>query len=213
MVKATKIVILGVPILVLGFLLWPRQETMEEASKKIISAVLSGDGKTLLKYSWPRETELLVLSDSKLTRLLHEVVLQNFAGATPVGTVENVTDQQRGFTTATQVMAMPDGRQIPLTVNVVLTGDGPKGTVVAGPLFSSWAAKFYGKSKEVPANARKDVAWLKGIDEQSDKLEHLGLTGVVTLDPKKPLRSWGEYRDRTLFVLKDRGFNPDLLHG
>lgn len=204
-----KILVLGGVALLLAFFFWPRAETLDGASKRIINAVLDGDSKTLLAYSWGRERDLLDLNEVKLDKFLHDVVLPNYAGGKRAGSVEVITEADQGFATASQVMMMPDGRQMPLTVNVVLTGSGVKGAVIAGPLFSSWSAKYYGKQPSVPATARKDYAWLCGIDSQAKKLESIGIKGVVTLNPKMPFRSWDVFRDRTVLVLRDRGFDPD----
>lgn len=103
-----------------------RNEPLDRAAEKVVLAALAGDGGTVSRYALRREHETFRIGNQGYQDFVHGFVAPRVSGGRRGETLQE-WDGERSALHYTVLLANAAGAEIPLTVTLHKTPDGPRG--------------------------------------------------------------------------------------
>jgi hypothetical protein len=179
-----------------------RPRTLADDAEAALRATWEGDSATLLKYIYPREIELFKWTPAKLSRLLNEVVLKNYAGSRDFRIVRKYVNAPFAPTTGTAEAEVigPDGKLRTARRIVYATDDG--GKLASFTLItSSWTYKYRDRFEQGVSGAIR--ARIHGYEQDKRILTDLGVEPYDPLDPDHHEDyTWEEWKRNGLAIIE-----------
>ncbi len=174
------------------------QETLKSVALKLLNAVEHKDGSTLWKYMIDDEKQLLNTDVKNLQMFLDRFVSVQFNGFQRAGEIQELAFEGQQSLMLIQKYRHPDGREIDLSINTVLTEDGVKAQFLTKELFICSLFSYWPADKPLPRGKEKFEFMANATVQAISKLNDSGLSGFVypMEKNKKIFLTWQQFIDR-----------------
>jgi hypothetical protein len=185
-------------VVVLFMSLFLRPKSLADHAEIFLLAILDGNTRTMMKYSYPEEIERNRLSAQTLEALHREVLSRRLSGFERIGTVEK--EVLGGGDQGHVAVRLTDskGRIMDFGLQVWSTPDGPKGSIVA-TVIGAWVTdKVVRNDLPVTAETRLE-AQLEGLKEDREILQRLGIYYLHDVDLQRGTLRPAKWEDAEKF--------------
>jgi hypothetical protein len=173
-----------------------RPESLEHGADTVISSILEGDARSLLKYVTTEERKALGFSDGQLAKLLDHFVKPRLAGFRPSGEERVVGNKYGTQLIVTRRLVHPDGREMVLGATVVRDGSKVQAEEVVAELVLSTLKASAPAGMPFPSCKERLRFFAEQLSAASGELEALGFRGYVVRRPplyEARVRTWQEH--------------------
>ncbi len=191
---------MGVSLLLLGRVLLYRylsyEESLEEAGRKCLHYIETGNARALFQYVSDKEKEMLDLDLAKFETFM-QFIKSRLNGFSPKGEPKIIVSNELGYH-FTRVYSHPDGRTTSLFLSVRPTDRGPKLIPATSYLIRS-ALYTYVPKERMGEDAQKPLIY--GLQKAMSDLKNLPIPGYFETrfpieKPRLQVWSWEEYAQR-----------------
>ncbi|HRF58474.1 MAG TPA: hypothetical protein PLH94_01015 [Fimbriimonadaceae bacterium] len=163
--------------------------SLEADALDILEATESGNGGALFGYLHAYEITALDLDPIKVKRVLDEIVRPRLALLKKVGPRETEIIGRGSQGIASQSYVDPQGRRFDLIASPFATPEGGR-TLLSQSILSAWIIEFIVLEGRAFNRETKADAILRGLAQDRQKLEAIGIRGQVDLPPYTAFESW-----------------------
>ncbi|MCH8274689.1 MAG: hypothetical protein IH851_07860 [Armatimonadetes bacterium] len=182
-------------VVAIVFVLLRPKEWLKDAAVDYVRAFDDRDPRALYRFAFEHEKTNGGLTEERWLRVWEELIEPRVQGYGPVELSEAEQNGEHqgfahGFATHRE-----SGRRLSVTC-VTNAADGQARTrLLAAMLVTAWAAMLSERGELPESGSYVAEVIVAGLEADQEKLEAIGLTGWVFVDPADPLRTWDDTRE------------------
>jgi hypothetical protein len=183
-------------LLIGGIVLWWRfatQETLEDAGRRIIVAIVEGDESRLSQYIHPDEQRALNSDEEMLGKILDEYVVPELRRAILDGSPRFSLIGQTESLVVSQPYIRQDGVRGAIGIRVAYGDKGPCAPLLVGELLLTASLLKYAEKDVTPKALNTLQAYSKFARQEQTRMSELGIPGIYRDYPKKGVITWNDF--------------------